>query len=218
MDSRRRFHVLIRVAPGVGALVFAFVWPLVCVRATWWILNAIAFQSASAHLLAAAAIITGLSFLTMVNGSVGQLRRLASWRDTVRITALAYATFLMLAVTGGWPVHLALSRFTAATFAAGLAEEAVFRRYLPERLAGMLQRCRLNQTAMALAGVTVSQLSFAVAHAQNSTFAGAGGREFIVLFLGGMLYFAVARTEGLWAAGGLHGAINLMIAFAARAP
>jgi membrane protease YdiL (CAAX protease family) len=213
--SRTRLDVLIGEARIVGALIVAFSWPLLCVRGTWVVLHRVAFATAASHLASGAAILFLISFATLVTRPVDRLRAPATWVGTVGVLVPSFISFLILAGAVGTPIAVLLAPFALATFAAALAEEAVFRRYLPDRLAAILRCAGARPAVSALAIVVIPQLSFAMAHAENSAFARAGVREFAGLFIGGVLYQAVTRVGGLWAAAAVHAALNLTIAIAA---
>lgn len=207
--------VLIGEARIAGALIVAFVWPLLCVRVTWLVLHRIAFTTAASHLAGGAAILTLVSFATMVTAPVARLRSSATWIDATGVVVPSLAAFLILAGVAGASSAILLAPFALTTFAAALAEEAVFRRYLPDRLSDVLRREVARPALTACAIVVIPQLSFAMAHAENSAFSGASVREFAALFVGGMLFQWVARVGGLWAAAAVHAALNLLIALAA---
>jgi membrane protease YdiL (CAAX protease family) len=197
-----------------GALIVALGWPLLCVRVTWLVLHRVvpATATATAQLTAGAGLMILVSFATLVTRPVDRLRSPATWIDATSVVVPSVVAFLILAATAGTPRAILLTPFAFATFAAALAEEAVFRQYLPARLASVLRGVKARPSLTAVAIVVIPQLSFAVAHAENSAFAGASGREFAGLFIGGVLYQGVARVGGLWAAAGVHAALNLTIA------
>jgi membrane protease YdiL (CAAX protease family) len=130
------------------------------------------------------------------------------------VVVVAVIGFVALSVTTGVSILIAVAPFGLATFAAALAEEAVFRRYLPDWLSNALRRTGTAQRVAVLATLLVTQLTFAVAHAENSSFSAAGPREFAILFVTGILYCGIARVGGLWAAAAFHAALNLTIAIA----
>jgi membrane protease YdiL (CAAX protease family) len=206
---------LIGEARIVGALIVAFSWPLLCVRGTWFALRRVAFTTASSHIAAGAAMLVCVSFMTLVTRPVDRLRSPAIWIAAIGVVVPSLAAFLILAGVAGAPFAILLAPFALATFAAALAEETVFRRYLPDRLSGILRRQGARRAATACAIVVIPQLSFALAHAENSAFAHAGVRGFAGLFIGGVLYQGVTRVGGLWAAAAVHAALNVTIAMAA---
>ena len=214
--ARLRLDVLSGEARIAGALIGAFSWPLLCVRGTWFVLHRFAFATAASHLAAGAALLFALAFVTLVRRSIDRLRSLSSWRGAGAVVVYSLAVFVVLAGAAGAPWAVMVAPIGLATLAAALSEEAVFRRYLPERLAESLNRAGAPPTLIAAASVVIPQLSFAVAHGENASYIGAGSREFASLFLAGVLYQGVARLGGLWAAAGVHGAINLTIAAATR--
>jgi membrane protease YdiL (CAAX protease family) len=215
-DSRIRLDVLICETRIVGALIAAFVWPLACVRGTWFVLHRVAFATAASHLAAGAAILVLISFPTLMKRPVDRLRSHSTWSGAGAIVAASLIAFLILAEGAGAPWAILVAPFALATFGAALAEEAVFRRYLPDRLSDSLRCAGARPTVIAIAIVVIPQLSFALAHAENSAFTGANTREFARLFIAGVLYQGVTRVGGLSAAVGVHGALNLTIALAAR--
>ena len=211
---RTRVDVAIGEARIAGALVVAFSWPLLCVRVTWLVLHRVAFATAAAHLAGGAAILTLLSFATMVTAPIDRLRSGATWVDAASVVVPSLTGFLILAGVAGASSAILFAPFALTTFAAALAEEAVFRRYLPDRLSDVLRREVTRPALATIAIIVVPQLSFAMAHAENSAFSGATIREFGALFVGGMLFQGVARVGGLWAAAAVHAALNLLIALA----
>lgn len=221
-DRRTRLDVLTgeaRIAGALmnqaricGALIAAFSWPLVCVRVTWLVLHHLAFTTAASHLASGAAIMMLVAFGTLTRRPVDRLRSRSTWSGAGVVVAASFAAFLILAESAGAPWAILVSPFALATFGAALAEEAVFRRYLPDRLTDALRRAGARPAVIAIAIVVIPQLSFALAHAENSAFTGANVREFAGLFLGGVLYQGVALVGGLWAAVAVHAALNLAIA------
>jgi membrane protease YdiL (CAAX protease family) len=213
--ARLRLDLLIGGARIAGALIAAFCLPVLCVRATWLVLQRVAFATAAAHLAAGATILLALSFATLVRHPIERLRSRSTWSAAGAVVAASLVAFLILAAGAGATSGGLFAPFALATFAAALAEEAVFRRYLPDRLADSLGRAGARPTLIAVAIVVIPQLSFALAHAENSAFVGASASELGSLFVAGVLYQGVARVGGLWVAAGVHGALNLTIALGA---
>jgi membrane protease YdiL (CAAX protease family) len=211
-DRRTRLDVLTGEARIAGALIVALGWPLLCVRVTWLVLHHLAFTTAASHLASGAAIMVLVAFATLTRRPVDRLRSPSTWSGAGVVVAASFAAFLILAEGAGAPWVILTAPFALATFAAALAEEAVFRSYLPDRLTDTLRRAGARPAVIAIAIVLIPQLSFALAHAENSAFTGANLREFAGLFIAGVLYQGVARVGGLWAAAGVHAALNLTIA------
>ena len=212
---RLRLDILIGDARIGGALIAAFCLPLLCVRTTWLVLHRVAFATAATHLAAGATILLALAFATLVRHPIERLRSGSTWSAASAVVAASFVAFLILADSAGAPWGVLLAPFALATFAAALAEEAVFRRYLPDRLSDTLRQAGARPTVTAIAVVVIPQLSFALAHAENSAFTGARVSEFGTLFIAGVLYQGVKRVGGLWVAAGVHAALNLTIALAA---
>ena len=215
MVRRMRFDVLISEIRIAGALILAFSWPLLCVRATWWALHRLALHTAGVHLAAGATILGVVSYASLVRQPIDRLRVPGTWIGAIRITASAFGAFVLLAVAAPAPLAIIVAPFAVATFTAALAEEVVFRQYLPDRLSVLLRNTGTQPAVTSLANVAIPQLSFALAHMENPTFAGAGSGEFAELFIAGILYRGVTRVGGLWVAAAVHAALNLTIAIAA---
>lgn len=212
---RARHNVLIGNAKIAGALIVAFIWPILCTRVTWAALHRVQAASATRHLVAGATIFAILSWVTLVAHPLDALRRPATCRRVGFFLAASLTAFLALTVAAGAPVWLVIGPFALATFIAAAAEEAVFRRYLPDRLSATLRRAGVRPAAIGMAAIAIPQLSFAAAHAESSAFFGAGTWEFAGLFLAGVLFQGLVRVGGLWSAAAIHAALNLIIALSA---
>jgi membrane protease YdiL (CAAX protease family) len=220
MATRRRVRcaLLIPAARLAVPLVLAFVWPLACVRATWWALGRLPFHDVSTHLLIGASLFIAASLLTIVDRPIDRVRSPAVWFRAIAVFVTSAAGFAVLSVAAGLPVTLLVAPIAIATLAAAIAEEAVFRAYLPDRLSRSLRQAGTRPFVTSAIVLVIPQLAFAAAHAENAGFASAGMRTFVNLFVAGLLYRGVTKVCGLWAAAALHAALNLTIAFVGLSP
>lgn len=216
MAARRRVRCeLLNPAARIAVpLVLAFAWPLVLVRATWWALDRFAFHEMSAHLLLGSALLITVSFLALVAHPIDRLCSTATWRLALRVAGSSFVGFAILVSAANVRDARVVAPIALATFAAALAEEAVFRAYLPNWLACSLRRAGTRPALASIAVLMIPQLAFAAAHAENSGFASAGLRAFGGLFVAGLLYRVLTRVGGLWMAAAVHAALNLTIALA----
>jgi membrane protease YdiL (CAAX protease family) len=215
--ARRRVRCeLLNPAARVAVpLVLAFAWPLAVVRATWWVLDRLALHDVSAHLFAGAALLMTVSFLTMASHPIDRFCSIAAWRRAFAVVVAGTCGFAILCTAAGLPATILIAPIAVSTFAAALAEEAVFRMYVPDQISLALRRAAARPAVASIAVLLIPQLAFAAAHAENAGFASASLRTFGGLFVAGLLYCGVSRVAGLWAAAALHAALNLTIAVAA---
>ncbi len=205
-----------RAAAAVG---IGLAWPVGCVAMTWQLLRWTGVTSVSAHLFAGATMLTLLSALTLVDGLRDRVRAFGTWMAELGSVARGLILFVVLAAAARLPLRVVATTFAFATFSAALAEEVVFRRWLPRWLASSLRRARAGPAQAWLAASAVAQLSFAAAHCLNRDLISTTGRqEFVRLFIIGLLYHGVAGLYGLWVAAGLHAALNLTLAASVAAP
>jgi membrane protease YdiL (CAAX protease family) len=195
-------------------LILAFVWPLACVRAIWWVLDRFAFHRLSTHLFAGATLLMTLSFFTVVSHPIDRARSMATWRRALAVVFATAFGYAILCTAARLPVRLIAAPIAISTFAAALAEEAVFRMYLPDQLSLALRRASTRPAVASIVVLLIPQLAFAAAHAENAGFASAGWRTFGGLFVAGLLYRGLTTVSGVWAAAAVHAALNLTIALA----
>ena len=210
---------LLNPAAGLAAtLALAFVWPLACVRAIWWVLDRFPLHDVSAHLLIGALLLVTLSFLVTASHPLARVCSVVTWPRVFAVVAPATLGFAVLCSAARLPATTLMTPIAIATFAAAMAEEAVFRRHLPDQLSLALRLAGTRPGVASIAVLLIPQLAFAAAHAENAGFASAGLRTFGGLFVTGLLYRGLTRMSGLWVAVSVHSALNLTIALAGLPP
>ena len=134
-------------------------------------------------------------------------------RTAARVAAcmLAFVAIALLLARHRMPVDaLVLATF----FGAALAEEAVFRAWLPRRLAVAMGDSGMSGWRAELAAVVAAQAIFALGHVlplspDSATHALS---DLPRLFAIGCLYTLLVRECGVWAAALVHGAMNVAVA------
>jgi hypothetical protein len=117
-----------------------------------------------------------------------------------------------------------LGRVAGIIFVLAAAEEAVFRRMLPDRLIRMARGGWGERSPVAELGPhLLAQIAFASSHYPVvSQVASFGFPEWFRLVSAGMLYSLLARRWGLWVAIGVHASLNFHllygVGFAYRSP
>jgi len=121
---------------------------------------------------------------------------------------LALVALMPLAVS---PLTDSTALLLASIGLAALAEEFVFRRALPLRASGGLQKLGIADAYAKFIAIVCAQLMFAFAHSQllGAERGPIDQRELARLFAAGILYTLVARNAGIAFAAAIHARLNL---------
>jgi Type II CAAX prenyl endopeptidase Rce1-like len=219
--DRARRGVLItaagRVASATIVAAAGIAWGVGCVAAIWRLMYRVHVISPAAHVAVGAGVLAATGLLTLRRHPLRRLRRMSTWRGAGRLVAASTAAFVVLVLAARVPLRIVATSFGNATLAAAVGEEAVFRGIVPKWVARQLARARMRRDVAQWSGALIAQLSFAAAHGLNRDVGAtaSGVAELARLFVLGMLYHHAALAFGLWAAAGIHGALNLVLATSA---
>lgn len=124
--------------------------------------------------------------------------------------AIGFGVLTVLVVVAFRPAS-AVPILVLALYVGAVAEELIFRVFLPNQLARRLRSAQFPVRLARCFAFILPQLAFASSHAllQDGFVFDMTGREFLRLFTAGLLYSEIVVIAGLGVACGIHAALNL---------